>query len=129
MNQILSEDEAYSLAMSTGAQPIGSEFVRQVEQAILAKMNSAEPVAYGWFEDGDMKAMSFCDIPYTPQFSPNAIKTPLFTHPAPSAVEEQPQFVVELPDGDDREAKVWWSEKRADGKWRISVTVAAARSE
>lgn len=61
------------------------QFARAVIAAYEAKMNSAEPVAYGWFEDGDMKAMSFCDIPYTPQFSPNAIKTPLFTHPAPSA--------------------------------------------
>lgn len=37
--------------------------------------------------------------------------------------EALPQFVIELPDGDTRTTKVWFTEKRADGKWHVSVTV------
>ena len=38
-------------------------------------------------------------------------------------MSDRPQFVIELPDGDTRIAKVWFVEKRADGKWYISVVI------
>lgn len=34
-----------------------------------------------------------------------------------------PEFELELPDGDERKVKVWFVEKRSDGKWHISMTV------
>jgi len=36
---------------------------------------------------------------------------------------ERPRFEVELPDGDERKVHVWWSEKRPDGNWHISISV------
>ena len=44
----------------------------------LAKYQNLEPVAYGWFEEGDMKALAFSDMPYTPKYSPDAVKKPLY---------------------------------------------------
>jgi len=38
-------------------------------------------------------------------------------------VNVRPEFVLELPDGDERCVKVWFVERRADGKWHISITV------
>lgn len=42
----------------------------------------------------------------------------------PVDVDVRPDFVIELPDGDERTVKVWFVEKRDDGKWHISITVA-----
>ena len=42
----------------------------------------------------------------------------------PVDVNVRPDFVIELPDGDERTVKVWFIEKRDDGKWHISITVA-----
>jgi ElaB/YqjD/DUF883 family membrane-anchored ribosome-binding protein len=39
---------------------------------------------------------------------------------------EQPKFALELPDGDKRVAKIWFVQKREDGKWHISITIDAA---
>lgn len=43
---------------------------------------------------------------------------------AASALLPRPEFEIELPNGDDRKAKVWFTEKRADGKWHISIEVS-----
>jgi hypothetical protein len=38
----------------------------------------AEPVGYGWFENNDMKALAFSDVEFTPKYSPEAVKYPLY---------------------------------------------------
>lgn len=98
-----------------------------IESAVLAKLREQqEPVAEvirkfsltGHYQESVLRWLG----------DPPVHGALLFAHPVPIP-EDQPKFVVELPDDDEREVKVWWSEKHDDGMWHISVTVAAARSK
>jgi hypothetical protein len=46
-----------------------------------------------------------------------------------SQPSERPQFAIELPDGDTRKLHVWFTEKRPDGKWHISISVDDATTQ
>ena len=49
----------------------------------------SEPVASGWFEGNDLKALCFNDMPtFKPKFCPDAIKKPLYTTPQPDRTAE-----------------------------------------
>lgn len=72
---LLTDEEVYALAMSTGAQPIGSEFVRQIESAVLAKLREQKPVAYLFEEDGNKY--------WYPSEAKQILGKAVFEHPAP----------------------------------------------
>ena len=59
--------------------------------------------------------------------------TALYTHPAPQVPVGEPvhEYVIELPDGDTRETKVWWSERKATGNGyshHLSISVSETPS-
>lgn len=35
----------------------------------------------------------------------------------------RPQFEIYLPEGDEREIKIWWTELNVDGKWHLSAQI------
>ena len=69
--------------------PYRNDLLLYVKELLAELRNEEKPVAYGWVEDGELKALSFVDIPFKPQYSPAAVKSPLFTHPAPVIASEQ----------------------------------------
>lgn len=42
--------------------------------------------------------------------------------------DKRPEFEIELPDGDDRAAKIWWVEQR-EGKWVVSISIDDPKPE
>ncbi len=76
----LSDDD--SLNIGNGALDALTESITALRSAI-EQVELEEPVAFGWFEDGDMKALAFSDVQFTPKYSHNAIKKPLYTTPQP----------------------------------------------
>lgn len=69
--------------------PYRNDLLLYVKELLAELSNEEKPVAYGWVEDGELKALSFVDIPFKPQYSPAAVKSPLFTHPDPVIASEQ----------------------------------------
>lgn len=69
--------------------PYRNDLLLYVKELLAELSNEEKPVAYGWAEDGELKALSFVDVPFKPQYSPAAVKSPLFTHPAPVIASEQ----------------------------------------
>jgi hypothetical protein len=59
----------------------------------------------------------------------NAITEAMVGTRASLPPSERPQFEIELPDGDTRKLHVWFTEKRTDGIWHISISVDAATTE
>ena len=134
MNQILTNKEIAQVVHDIDCaevRPFDIEFARAIEAAILAKLNSAEPVGESNTFFG---AMLYGELP---------IGTKLFTHPpAPSVVDAFPQahrLALELEclilDCKDNVAvSRWWdSANEALDQWREFCTtdaqLAAARSE
>lgn len=99
------------------ALPVSEHRIKAFTHALLAELSKQEPFAYAWFEDEEIKAISFGDVNFKPKYSPTAVKKPLFTHPLPTADIEQRVAEACANLAEDWELNICANKIRS-GKWR-----------
>ena len=135
MNQILTDDEIIALQYKDGKDD-HFVFARDIENAILAKLNDTKPVAYMANDDfGVPDFVHACYVDLTGgqlPFPDNAEVIPLFTQtPAPSAVEGWTLVPTEILDAfpEINPSNYDHDDACRLNAWGVELVLSAARSE